>query len=106
MIVDLEDWKRLTGRDGPEAAPIRKEVSSWGKTITAIGAPSKGAMTIGSARLEAPSVYCLEEQPRMFAGWPFPAKGLVGNAPFWDRVVILDLGIRPRLGLLRNGRAR
>ncbi len=37
----------------------------------------------------------------LFTQWPFPATGLVGNAPFWDQVVIMDMGIRSRFGLVR-----
>jgi hypothetical protein len=100
MTVDLETWRDLTGRAGPEEASVRWTVASWGNSVTAIGAPARGPLVVGSARIEEPRVFYIEEQPNLFAGWPFPAKGLVGSAPFWDRVVILDLGIRPRFGLL------
>lgn len=100
VIVDFDDWKAITGRDGPDAATERRKVSSWGKKITAIGAPARGPLVIGSARIAEPRVFYLKEQPELFAQWPFPAGGLVGCAPFRDRVVILDLGIRPRFGLL------
>jgi hypothetical protein len=103
IIVDLDDWIRFTGQKDPDGAPIQKKVNSWGSKVTAIGAPALGPLTIGSAHLPNPKVYGLKEQPNLFSGWPFPARGLVGNAPFWDRVVILDLGIRPRFGLLGSG---
>ncbi len=100
IVVDFDEWKELTWLDGPDATTTKKRVNSWGKKITAIGAVAPEPLIIGSARIADPKVYYLEEQPRLFANWPFPAKGLVGNAPFLDRVVILDLGIRPRFGLL------
>jgi hypothetical protein len=100
MTVDFETWRELTGCAGPEDASVRWKVVSWGNRVTAIGAPAKGPLVVGSAQINRPRVFYLEEQPNLFAGWPFPAKGLIGNAPFWDRVVILDLGIRPRFGLL------
>jgi len=76
-------------------------VGSWGNKATALGSPALGPLVIGSARIEEPNIFYLEEQPNLFANWPFPATGLVGNAPFWDGIVILDLGIRPRFGLLQ-----
>lgn len=101
VTVDLETWKELTGRAGPEEAAVRWKVSSWGKEILALGAPARGPLVIGSARIAEPQVFYLREQPNLFRQWPFPADGLVGSAPFWDRVVVLDLGIRPRFGLLQ-----
>lgn len=100
VIVDFEDWAELTGIAEPEAAPTQKIVNSWGKKVTAVGAPALGPMIIGSARIASPQVFYLKEQPGLFRNWPFPARGLLGNAPFWDRVVIVDLGIRPRFGIL------
>jgi hypothetical protein len=105
IIVDLEDWTRLTGYDDSDGAPMRKEVASWGRKLTAVGAPARGPLTIGSAHLGDVDVYFLKEQPNLFSSWPFPARGLVGNAAFWDRVAILDLGIRPRFGLLGQGKS-
>jgi hypothetical protein len=103
IVVDLDDWIRFTGYDGPDGAPIQKKVDSWGRKVTAIGAAARGSLTIGSVHLPDPKVYFLKEQPKLFSSWPFPARGLVGNAAFWDRVVVLDLGIRPRFGLLGSG---
>jgi hypothetical protein len=101
IVVDFDDWIDLTGHAGPDAAPVQRIVSSWGKRVTAVGAPATGPLIIGSARIVSPQVFYLKEQPNLFANWPFPAKGLVGNAPFWDRVLIMDLGLRPRFGLLQ-----
>jgi hypothetical protein len=104
ITVDFETWKALTGCAGPEAATTRWTVNSWGSPVTAVGATARGPLVIGSARISDPQVFYLEEQPRLFAEWPFQASGLVGNAPFWDRVVVMDLGIRPRFGLVEQQR--
>ncbi|MFC1573332.1 hypothetical protein ACFL6M_07015, partial [Candidatus Eisenbacteria bacterium] len=101
ITVDFERWRELTGLEGPEDAPTKWVVNSWGNQVTMVGAPALGPLVIGSARIEEPRVYYMQEQPNLFSNWPFPANGLVGNAPFWDRVVILDLGLRPRFGMLR-----
>ena len=101
ITVDSAKWIELTGRTGSDAATMRWNVTSWGNKATAVGAPAQGPLVIGSARITDPMVFYLKEQPRLFAQWPFPATGLVGNAPFWDKVVIMDMGIRPRFGLVR-----
>jgi hypothetical protein len=101
ITVDFETWRELTGCTGPEDATTQWTVQSWGNELTAVGSPAQGPLVIGSARIQEPHIFYLKEQPNLFAGWPFPAKGLVGNAPFWDQIVIIDLGIRPRFGLLQ-----
>ncbi len=100
ITVDLGTWTSLTGCAGPEDATSRFAVTSWGKEITALGCVARGPLVIGSAKIENPRVYYLPEQPNFFAGWPFRAGGLVGNAPFWDHVVVVDLGLRPRFGFV------
>lgn len=102
IVVDFEDWVEITGCTSPEEAPTRWRVNSWGRTVTAVGAPAHGPLVIGSARIPHPLVFYLQEQPNLFSHWPFQARGLVGNAPFVDRIVILDLGIRPRFGLVQR----
>ncbi len=101
LTVDSAKWVELTGCNGPAQASTRWEVNSWGSKVTALGAPAKGALVIGSARVPEPQVYYLAEQPRLFEQWPFPATGLIGNAPFWDGAVMIDLGIRPRFGMVQ-----
>jgi hypothetical protein len=102
IVTDLDTWRELTGRDGSDDASIHWNVHSWGRGVTAVGAPALGPLVIGSTRIDEPCVFYVQEQPRLFANWPFTATGLVGNAPFWDHVVIIDLGIRPRFGMLRE----
>jgi hypothetical protein len=101
IIVDFDDWAKLTGRDGPDAASTKQAGNSWEKSVTIFGAPARGPLVIGSAHIANPQVYYLKEKPKVFSEWPFPAKGLIGNSPFFDRVVVMDLGIRPRFGLLQ-----
>ncbi len=102
ITVDFDMWRTLTGLSGPDDASIQWKVNSWGTRVTVIGASASGPLVVGSARIEEPRVFYIDEQRELFANWPFPATGLVGNAPFWDHVVILDLGIQPRFGLLQD----
>jgi hypothetical protein len=101
FTVDFDSWQELTGLAGPEDAPLRWEVNSWGERVTAVGAPAVGPLVAGGVWIPEPRIFYLRERPNMFTKWPFPATGLVGNAPFWDRVIILDLGLRPRFGWVR-----
>lgn len=100
VIVDFDEWQTITGCTGSGDASVVRKVSSWGSRVTAVGCPGREPLVIGSVRIPEAVVYYLEEQPRLFEGWPFPATGLVGNAPFLDRVVVLDLGLRPRFGIV------
>ncbi|MCF8242663.1 MAG: hypothetical protein K9J16_14895 [Melioribacteraceae bacterium] len=101
IIVDRAFWIELTGCHDPENAATRHVVNSWGNAVTAIGEPAKGPLVVGSVRIQRPEVFYIEENPKLFEQWPFPTRGLIGNAPFWDRVVVVDLGLRPRLGIVQ-----
>lgn len=101
LTVDFDRWCELTERTSPNEATIEWKMRSWGHDVTALGAPAAGDLVIGSLHIPHPPVFFLKENPSLFASWPFPAEGLVGNAPFWDDVVLLDLGMIPRLGVVR-----
>jgi hypothetical protein len=101
LVVDLDLWQRLTGRKGQDDATSILDVSSWGETVPMVGAEMQGALEIGTARMDRAMVYYWGDQPRFFEEWPFPAAGLLGNALFFDEVVVIDLGQPTRLGVLR-----
>ena len=103
VVVDLETWTTLTGVSSPDSAAIHWTAGSWGDAVTLVGQPALGPLVVGAAKVERPNVFYMAEQPRLFESWPFPATGLIGNAAFFDRVVVLDLGLRPRFGLLEGG---
>jgi hypothetical protein len=103
LHVDLPVWQRLTGRNGAEVSNTRWQVRSWGTTVNFVGAPALGEMAVGGARIARPTVFYLEEKPESFKDWPFPVQGLIGNVPFLDQVVVLDM--RPessRFGLIAD----
>jgi hypothetical protein len=91
LQVDLPFWKQLTGLNGDEESNTRWEVRSPEKTITFVGAPAVGSLEIGQARIESPMVYFREDQPELFAAWEFSTRGFIGNVPFLEHVVVLDL---------------
>lgn len=102
LSVDLDLWKRLTGRTGEEPDNVRLSASSWGRQIPIIGAPALGTLRVGSVEIERPIVYHTPEHPEFFSAWGIGARGLMGSAPFWDGVVVLDLrGGEERFGVVR-----
>lgn len=101
LAVDFESWKTLTGRASETEATTRITVNSWGKQAPLIGAHAVGALEVGEIRLEQPVIYYWGNEPTFFRKWFHPATGLIGNAPFWNEVVVLDLGERPAFGILR-----
>jgi hypothetical protein len=103
LIVDRSDWQQLTGRTGEEDATSRLSAPSWGHSVTVIGAPALGDLEVGGIVVKTPLVYYVREQPTSFHESPYPAAGLVGNRPFFDRIVVLALGERPMIGTLTAG---
>jgi hypothetical protein len=101
MLVDYEPWKALTGLATEKEATTRILGSSWGKPTSFVGAHASGELEIGAARLESPVVFFFGSEPDHFGKFPFPTQGLIGNAPFWNDVLILDLGEKPALRILR-----
>jgi hypothetical protein len=101
LVVDRGLWQRLTGKKGRTDATSILNVRSWGKTVPMVGAEMEGALEIGTVRMSRAMVYFWGDQPRFFEQWPFPATGLLGNALFFDEVVVIDLGRPTRFGILR-----
>lgn len=101
LTVDFEKWKALTARTGEADATRKLMGSSWGKPNPLIGAPAIGALQIGSLQLPSPLVFYQGAQPEYFKKYPYPATGSLGNAPFWNDVIVLDLGVHPAFGILR-----
>ncbi len=101
LVVDLDLWRRLTGKKGHDDATSILNISSWGKTVPMVGAEMQGVLEIGEVRMDRAMIYYWGDQPRFFEQWPFPAAGLLGSALFIDEVVVIDLGQPTRFGILR-----
>ena len=107
IVTMRERWEQLTGRMPTDDRNDVWSLSSWGKKASLIGAPLRGSMCISNACLEAPMVYFESSGLKnfQFDKYPFPATGLVGNAPFVDRYsIVIDLPNR-RFGLYRGSLA-
>jgi hypothetical protein len=106
LSVDFERWKVLTGRSGASDATERVRASSWGRQVQLVGAPTRKPLQVGSAHLGCPTVFYRPDEPEQFRGFPYPAEGSVGNAPFWSEIVVLDLGVWPAFGIVNRSSAR
>ena len=101
LNVDLATWTRLTGRKSTEGAPVSYRGSAWGKPLIIPGAPSAASMKLGAIELGRHDVYTNPLQPTGFADWPVRTDGVLGNAPVWDGIVILDLTAKVRFAFIR-----
>jgi len=101
LHVDLAAWKRITGRTTTAAAPSTIQGTAWGKPFTLAGAPVASPVTMGDLPLGTITVFTNPDAPESFADWPVPTDGVLGNAPLWDGIVILDLTARVRFGVIR-----
>lgn len=103
VLADRDRWQALTGRRGDEPGNTVTVGSSWGNPIHVIGAPLRGALELGSTHFEAPLAHFISEAPdRIAQMWSGKATGILGNALFFDRVVIIDT----RPGHMRFGVGR
>lgn len=101
LSVDLETWKKVTGRAEVAGAPAVIKGSAWGKPVIFSGAPAAGSMMLEKLDLRKPVVFTNGDQPTAYADWPFRADGVLGNASLWNGIVILDLTAKVRFGFVR-----
>lgn len=98
FIVDKDLWEGLTGKVGDAPENTRVEGESWGKTVTIVGAPTEEEIRIGGISLGRPHVYFDTTSSITFGR--SGVDGVMGNALFYDRyIVILDC-IGQRFGLV------
>jgi hypothetical protein len=101
LHVDVTAWKRITGRTTTAAAPSAIQGTAWGKPFTLAGAPAAAPVMLGDLPLGTVTIFTDPNAPESFADWPVPTDGVLGNAPLWDGIVILDLTARVRFGVIR-----
>ena len=99
LMVDAGHWKTLTRPTYGEPPAKEVSVNSWGKQVKLVGQPALGTIEITSLRVVHPLIF---RMPGAGSGKPPQAvSGLLGNALFWDDILVLDLSITPQLGILR-----
>lgn len=101
LNVDLATWRTLTNRATTEGAPSSYRGSAWGKPLIIPGALSTSPVSIGKTALGRVTVFTNPAQPTGFTDWPVQTVGVLGNAPVWDGIVVLDLTARVRFAIIR-----
>jgi hypothetical protein len=101
LNVDLALWRRLTGRATTSGAPASYRASAWGKPLVIPGAPSTAPLRVGATDLGRVTVFTNPLAPAGFADWPVKTDGVLGNAPVWDGIVVMDLTARMRFAIIR-----
>jgi hypothetical protein len=101
LNVDLATWRTLTGRATIEGAPASYQGSAWGKPLVLPGAPSSSPLTIGKTAFGRVIVFTNPAQPTGFIDWPVQTVGVLGNAPVWEGIVVLDLTAKVRFAIIQ-----
>jgi len=101
LMVDADHWKTLTRPTYGEPPAKEAIVNSWGKQVKFVGQPALGAIEIASLRVEHPLIFRMPEGFGASRQQPQAVSGLIGNALFWDDILVLDFGAAPQLGVLR-----
>ena len=100
LIVDLANWSKISGQTEPDKAPVKQETLAWGKSVLFFGAPASSQLKLGKMELGIPVVFTKQAAPDGFAKMSYKVDGVMGNAPVWDGIVVLDLTANVQFGLI------
>lgn len=95
VAVEKSRWAALTGNGKTATAPITG--TQWGKPRVWPGALSLKPVEIGDQDFSTLPIHYEDDG---FYTSRFNADGLIGNVPFLDKIVLLDLGPNMRFGVL------
>jgi hypothetical protein len=98
LVLDWDRWKNLTGASGETDAKRKVEGRSWGGNLKIFGAPLKGELRLGALRFQHLEATSTPTGANDFKNSGFD--GMLGNALFFNDVVVLDLGIMPAFGVI------
>jgi hypothetical protein len=99
LMVEHALWTHLTGRCGEADADTTITGTQWGKPKVWPGATPALPIEVAGTVLTKPMVFYEEDG---FYQKNFGAAGLLGNAAFWNGVLVLDLGPSMRVGTLQS----
>jgi hypothetical protein len=99
-MVDLANWTKITGLTDPEKAPVKHEGSAWGKSVLFYGAPALSQLKLGKIELGIPIAFTKQGAPDSFAKMSYKVDGIIGNASFWNGMV-LDLTANVQVSFIR-----
>jgi hypothetical protein len=101
LVVDLGNWSKITGLTDPEKASVKHEGSAWGKSVLFYGAPASSQLKLGKVEQGIPIAFTRQGAPDSFARTSYKVDGIIGNAPFWDGIVVLDLTANVQVSFIR-----
>jgi len=101
LMVDLANWAKITSLTELEKAPVKHEATAWGKSVLFYGAPASSRLKLGKIELGIPTVFTKQSAPDSFAKMSYKVDGIIGNAPFWDGIVVLDLTANVQVSFIR-----
>lgn len=91
LMLEQSAWLKATGLKSAAAAPKQVETQGWNDKQFISRAPVTARVEVAGVTLHVPSVDTWRDKPDFFATFPTKTDGLMGNAAFWDGIVILDL---------------
>ena len=97
-MVEHSLWTQVTGKTGESDAETKVTGTQWGKPKTWSGAKPTFPIEVAGTALSQSMVFYEEDG---FYRKNFGAAGLLGNAAFWDTILVLDLGPFMRVGTLQ-----
>ncbi len=101
LWVDLPIWRQITGLNDTAAAKQEVRGNNFNKPVIFKGASTVAPLKIGPVSVGSRTAYTKVGDPNMFAAWPYPVTAIIGNEPFWDGVIILDLSdSKTRFGIV------
>ncbi len=100
LAVDFPLWKKATGRQSAADATSHNYAQTWGKKIEYVGARATGALILGKHTYPNPMLSACPSRPTNFHDNVHGAIGALGNALFFNSIVILDLGSHPQFGVV------
>ena len=95
FLTDEKRWRAWTSGDVTDTLPI----TAWGQSQVVYGGPPMVDLALEGIPLDLPLIYYQRKEGLSEFLERFESGGLMGNAPFLDKTIILDF-IRGRFGVL------
>ncbi len=100
LDLDFPQWQQATGKQSEAGGAKRKVATTWGKKVEYVEAEATGSLTIGERSYPHPALTSSPARPTQFRNDVNGVSGALGNALFFNSIVILDLGSHPEFGVI------
>ncbi|MDE1156387.1 MAG: hypothetical protein PW735_11765 [Acidobacteriaceae bacterium] len=106
IATDFSLWGKATGMQLNSPGVTHKVAQTWGENVEYLTAPTTGSLEIGKQVYAHALLTSAPSRPTSFHDNIFGASGALGNALFFDSIVILDLGSHPYFGVVTPVKAK